>query len=76
MDTIDKVSHARELVGSLTGTELEFLRRLANGRSQADIARNLDLSGEKAAAVRSALMTKLDAAVTADAVRIAIYAGL
>lgn len=76
VETIDNVSHARELVSGLSDTELKFLRKLANGHSQAEIARSLDLSSSEADAARASLMKKLGAAATADAVRIAIYAGL
>ncbi|MGN3973651.1 LuxR C-terminal-related transcriptional regulator [Tsuneonella sp. SYSU-LHT278] len=76
MDTADNISRAKALVDSLSHAELAFLRRLAEGHSRNAIADSLDLSTDEATGLRSSMMRKLGASVTADAVRIAIYARL
>lgn len=70
--------HARgpEVVASLSGTELEFLRGLVVGQSQSAIAADLNLEEIEASSVKQSLMRKLGANCTADAVREGIYAGL
>lgn len=72
----DRISEAQALVQDLTDLELEFLRHLTAGESQVAIASRLQLEEEMALAVRELLLKKLGAAVTADAVRVGIYAGL
>ena len=72
----DRISEAQALVQKLTDLELEFLRQLTAGESQARIACRLRLEDEIALAVRELLLRKLGAEAAADAVRIGIYAGL
>ena len=60
----------------LSAAELEFLRELVAGESQAKIAFRLKLAEPESLAVRRSLMHKLGATCTADAVRVGIYAGL
>ena len=76
MCSTDKISEAQALVQNLSELELEFLRELTAGESQASIAARLRLENAVALAVRELLLRKLGAEVTADAVRVGIYAGL
>lgn len=72
----DNLTRAREMVSSLSPVELEFLRCLVAGESQATIASRLQLGEAEALAVKQSVMSKLGTNCTADAVREGIYAGL
>jgi FixJ family two-component response regulator len=76
MEATEDVSQAQVLIGTLSQQELEFLRGIVAGEAQRAIAFRLDLNGAEAGAMKKSLMRKLKAGVTADAVRVGIYAGL
>lgn len=63
-------------VDRLTGRERDVLVRLIEGMSNKGIARALGISHRTVEIHRGHMMTKLGAQSTADAVRIALYAGL
>ena len=69
-------ARGQEVVASLSGLELEFLRGLVAGHSQSAIAAHLKLEETEAISVKQSLMGKLGANCTADGVREGIYAGL
>lgn len=69
-------ARGQEVVASLSGIELEFLRGLVAGKSQSAIAAHLRLEETEASSVKQSVMRKLGANCTADAVREGIYAGL
>lgn len=67
---------ARDLVGDLTSRENEVLVSLVSGNSNKEIAQELGISHRTVEIYRKNMMAKLKARSTADAVRIAIYAGV
>lgn len=64
------------LVMSLSPRQREILQLVADGRRSKQIAWSLHLSEETVKMHRSMMLAKLSAATTADAVRIAVEAGL
>ena len=67
-------THAYKVVERRSAIEVEFLRRLVAGESQASIASLLSLGEAEALQVRRTLMEKLGASSTADLVREGIRA--
>lgn len=67
---------AQNLVNQLELLEQEILAFLANGESSRSIAAMLALDVAEVTRHRATLMKKLRADVTADAVRIALLAGM
>lgn len=76
MSSAGEANPARALVDALSEDERVILRGILAGESQAAIASRLELERAEALALRQLLLRKLGASSTADAVRIAIYAGL
>jgi DNA-binding CsgD family transcriptional regulator len=74
--SVDETLKAKALVRRLAPAELEALRILASGGSVRDLAACLSTDRANAAAIVKAMKLKLGAAQDADAVRLAIYAGL
>lgn len=66
----------RELFPALTGREREIVQLMAQGASNGEIARLLDLSAKTVANYVSNILAKLQAADRAEAVRLAREAGL
>lgn len=73
---MDKTSYARTLVHSLSAAELEALRNMAAGGSVRDLVKSLSGDIAVAAEIVNSMKLKLGAARDADAVRVAIYAGV
>lgn len=71
-----KRAEALGLVGVLTAREREVLALVVRGGSNKIIGGELGISSRTVEVHRANLMQKLDASSIADAVRIAIYAGL
>ena len=67
---------ARDRVAGLTRRQREVLKLLSEGLVTKEIARELNVSPRTVDIHRGALMMKLGAANSADAVRIAIHAAL
>jgi PAS domain S-box-containing protein len=63
-------------VQALTARQREVLAEIAHGRLNKQIAHSLGLSEQTVKMHRAVLMTRLGAATTADAIRIAVEAGL
>lgn len=76
IETTEDFSQAQVLIRTLSQQELEFLRGIVAGEAQRAIASRLNISEAEAGAIMQSLMRKLGAKVTADAVRVGIYAGL
>lgn len=72
----DKEARAKEAVRLLNPVEREVLRGIVAGASNWSIASDLDITAQAVARHRESIMRKLDARVTADVVRVGIYAGL
>ena len=68
--------HAEALVRRLTSSELEALRNVAGGGSVRDLASGLSIDTVEAAEITNSMKLKLGAVRDADAVRVAIYAGI
>jgi FixJ family two-component response regulator len=67
---------ARRLVGTLNATELQVLRCLVGGMSNKHICGVAGLSMAEVERARAAMMDKLNARRTADAVRLGLFAGV
>ncbi len=68
--------HATVLVRSLTDRQREVLEQVATGHLNKQIAYNLGLSEQTIKMHRTALLARLGVSTTADAIRIAVEAGL
>ena len=68
--------HAARLVGTLSERQREVLREMARGHRNKQIAWHLSLSEKTVKMHRSLALQKLGVATTAEAIRIAIEAGL
>ncbi|QGN55762.1 response regulator transcription factor [Novosphingobium sp. Gsoil 351] len=66
---------ARAKVDRLTAREREVLRLMAQGNTNRNIARELEISPRTVEIHRGNMMRKLEATSTSDGVRIALYAG-
>jgi len=71
-----QIRAARSAVGSLTSRQRQVLHGLLEGGSNKQIARDLGISPRTVEIHRRSLMERLEARTTADAIRIAVYAGL
>lgn len=71
-----KSAEARKRVKALSSREIEVLRNVTKGLSSRAIADTLGISSRTVDVHRARMITKLNARSTAEAVRIAIYAGL
>ena len=67
---------ARDLVGTLSPRQREVLREMAGGYRNKQIAWRLSLSEKTVKMHRSLLLGKLGVTTTADAIRVAVEAGL
>jgi len=67
---------ARRLVAALDPEERRVLTDLVDGKSLRAIAADIGIFQFDVEAAKSRLLRKLNAATTADLIRIAIYAGL
>ena len=74
MTRATKRAAARILVSSLSALELTVLKCIVWGCSNRDIEKGCGLESQAVADARNAILHKLGALSTADAVRIAIYA--
>jgi DNA-binding CsgD family transcriptional regulator len=73
---MDKKSQARALVERLTPSELAALCSVAAGESVPHLARRLSIGIAVAAEIKGSMKRKLGAVRDADAVRVALYAGM
>ena len=73
---VDRRRRAGEQVNGLTGRQRQVLREMTLGYRNKQIAIRLGISEKTVKMHRAALLTKLGAATSADAVRIAVEAGL
>lgn len=71
-----KSAAARKNVKMLSDREVTVLRWVAQGYSSKDIAKELSISSRTVEVHRARILDRLNARSTADAVRIAIYAGM
>lgn len=71
-----KRAAAQKLVADLSRREREVLIRLADGKANRAMAEDLGISPRTVEIHRSNMMKKLNAGTSADAVRVALYAGL
>lgn len=71
-----QISAAERAVRALSVRQLQVLRGLLEGGSNKQIARDLGISPRTVETHRRCLMERLEARTVADAIRIAIYAGL
>lgn len=71
-----KTAAALNQIKRLSKRELEILRCVVQGHSSKGIAKHLDISPRTVEVHRSKMLAKLSARSTAEAVRIAIYAGI
>jgi two-component system response regulator FixJ len=69
-------SEAREKVAALSSRQRDVLKGIVKGKQSKIIAHELDLSTRTVEAYRAQLLAKLGVRGTADAVRIALAAGL
>ena len=76
LSRMDETLGARALLLTLTQKELTALEGLAAGESLSDLALRLETDLFSALRIRKSMKTKLGAELDADAVRVAIYAGL
>lgn len=67
---------ARATIGRLNETELELLTGLVRGESPRTLARTLGRHLAEIDVLRARVMEKLNAASTADAVRVGLLAGI
>jgi FixJ family two-component response regulator len=67
---------ARRLVGTLDASELQILKCLIRGMSGTGMATWTGMAVDDVERSRAAVMRKLNAKRTADAVRIGLYAGV
>lgn len=72
----EESSRAKAAISRLTPIEQIILQALASGESSKSLAETLEIPLEAVDAHKHAAMTKLGAASTADAVRIALLAGM
>jgi hypothetical protein len=73
---VDRRRQAGEQVNGLTGRQRQVLQQMTLGYRNKQIAIRLGISEKTVKMHRAALLTKLGAATSADAVRIAVEAGL
>ena len=73
---VDRRRRAGEQVNGLTGRQRQVLEEMTLGYRNKQIAIRLGISEKTVKMHRAALLTKLGAATSADAVRIAVEAGL
>lgn len=73
---MDERLNARALVERLTPAEMEALRNLAAGGSVRDLAKSLSADIATAAEIMDSMKLKLGTVKDADAVRVALYAGI
>jgi two-component system response regulator FixJ len=71
-----KRAAARELIGRLTLRETQVLRELVHGKSNKMVAYQLDLSVRTVEMHRARIMRKIGARSLADAIHVAVEAGL
>jgi two-component system response regulator FixJ len=71
-----KRAAARELIGRLTLRETQVLRELVHGKSNKMVAYKLDLSVRTVEMHRARIMRKIGARSLADAIHVAVEAGL
>lgn len=71
-----KIAQAERAVARLSPREYEVLRLLIDGTSNKAMARILEISPRTVEIHRSNMLAKLNAASSADAVRIGVYAGV
>jgi len=76
VSNIARRQHATMLVRSLTDRQREVLEQVATGHLNKQIAYNLGLSEQTIKMHRAALLARLNVSTTADAIRIAVEAGL
>lgn len=76
MSSGDKTSNARTLAHGLTAAEWEALQNIAGGGSVRDLAKRLSAEISDAAEIVNSMKLKLGAERDADAVRVALYAGV
>ena len=76
MPHMDETTEAQALLLTLSPEELTALTSLAVGASLRDLALRLETDLFSALRVKKGMKTKLGAELDADAVRVAIYAGL
>lgn len=76
MSNIARRQHATMLVRSLTERQRDVLEQVATGHLNKQIAYNLGLSEQTIKMHRAALLARLGVNTTADAIRIAVEAGL
>ena len=76
MRSMDQTLKARALIQSLSRAELEALRNIAAGRSLHDLQARLSIGRFEAAEILHSMKRKLGVTRDADAVRVAIEAGL
>jgi DNA-binding CsgD family transcriptional regulator len=73
---VDDTLKAQALVLTLTHAELVALESIAAGESLRDLALRLETDILSAQNIRKSMKRKLGAELDADAVRVAIYAGI
>lgn len=73
---MDDTLKAQGLLLTLTQAELKTLQSIAAGESLRDLALRLETDIFSALNIRKSMKMKLGAELDADAVRVAIYAGL
>jgi len=71
-----QIGAAQTAVGGLTDRQRQVLHGLLEGESNKQIARELGISPRTVEIHRRCLLDRLEARTTADAIRIAVYAGL
>lgn len=76
VSSIARRERATQLVRSLTDRQREVLEQVATGHLNKQIAYNLGLSEQTVKMHRAALLTRLGVATNAEAIRIAVEAGL
>ena len=73
---VDERLNAEALVRRLTSSELEALRNVAGGGSVRELASSLSTDIAEATEITESMKMKLGAVRAADAVRVALYAGI
>lgn len=72
----EQMGAAKRAVGNLTGRQRQVPWGVLEGGSNKQIARDLGISLRTVEIHRRCLMERLEVRTTADAIRIAVYAGL
>ena len=72
----DRSAEARRRLEGLSARQLEVLRRMARGALNKQIAYELGISEKTVKMHRAAMLSRLEARASADAVRLAVEAGL